>query len=124
MNLLLNASAVHREGTTGRGVTAVMIDSGFAYGHAHFDENNYRSTTVLAPGASHVDRDGNGHGTGESANLLAIAPDVTFVGIKLDNENNSSIGASILEGFQEALVHQPQVISVSLGFDLCPTNVD
>lgn len=122
VNLLLNVPKVHREGTTGRGVTVAMIDSGFAHNHTYFDEMGYRSTTVLAPGASHVDRDGNGHGTGESANLLAVAPDVNFVGVKLDNESSSSPGASILEGVQEALSHNPQVISVSLGFDLCETN--
>jgi len=122
VTMLLNVSDVHREGTTGRGVTVAMIDSGFAHNHTYFNEMGYRSTTVLAPGASHIERDGNGHGTGESANLLAVAPDVTFVGIKLDNENNASAGASIVEGIQEALSHNPQVISVSLGYDLCPTN--
>ncbi len=122
LNLLLNVSEVHRAGTTGRGVTVAMIDSGFAHGHTYFDESGYLTTTVLAPGASHADRDGNGHGTGESANLLAVAPDVTFVGIKLDNENDASLGASVLEGLQEALSHNPQVISVSLGYDLCPTD--
>ncbi len=122
VNLLLNVAKVHREGTTGDGIRVAMIDSGFAHGHPYFQEMGYRTTTVLAPGATHVDRDGNGHGTGESANLLAVAPNVTFVGVKLDNEINASLGASILEGFQEALLHNPQVISVSLGFDLCPTN--
>ncbi|MEM7221927.1 MAG: S8 family serine peptidase [Pseudomonadota bacterium] len=122
LNILLNVPEVHRAGTTGRGVTVAMVDSGFAHGHTYFTEQGYRTTTVLAPGATHVDRDGNGHGTGESANLLAVAPDVNFVGVKLDNETNASNGASLLEGFQEALSHNPQVISVSIGFDLCPTN--
>lgn len=118
VTLLLNVPAVHRAGGTGQGVRVVMIDSGFAHGHAYFQQRGYSSSTVLAPGASDVDLDGNGHGTGESANLLAIAPDLTFIGVKLDNENNPSLGASILEGFHEALRHSPQVISVSLGFDL------
>jgi subtilisin family serine protease len=99
-----------------------MIDSGFAYGHGYFVERNHTTTTLLAPGATRTDLDGNGHGTGESANLLAVAPDVTFFGIKLDNETDPNLGASVLEGFQEALRHSPQVISVSLGYDLCPTD--
>ena len=118
VSLVLNAARVHREGTTGRGVRVAMIDSGFAHGHPYFEEMGYNTSIVLAPGASHPGRDGNGHGTGESANVFAVAPDVTFIGVKLDNEDDPPLGASILEGFQEALEHNPQVISVSLGYDL------
>jgi subtilisin family serine protease len=96
-----------------------MIDSGFTHGHGYFVERGYTTTTVLAPGANRADLDGNGHGTGESANLLAVAPDATFFGIKLDNETDANLGASVLEGFQAALRHDPKVISVSLGYDLC-----
>jgi hypothetical protein len=116
--LACNAARVHREGTTGRGVRLAMIDSGFAHGHSYFVEMGYNSSVALAPGATHPARDGNGHGTGESANVFAVAPDVTFIGVKLDNEDDASPGASLLEGFQEALLHNPNVISVSLGFDL------
>ncbi|HMR30051.1 MAG TPA: S8 family serine peptidase [Geminicoccaceae bacterium] len=119
VTLLLGVDRVHRAGTTGKGVRVAMIDSGFAHGHAYFAERGYNTATVLAPGANQPDLDGNGHGTGESANLLAIAPDVTFFGIKLDNESNAELGASVLEGFQTALRHDPRVISVSLGYDLC-----
>ena len=120
VSLLINSSKIHRAGFTGRGVRVAMIDSGFAHGHPYFQEMGYNSSVILAPGATHKDQDGNGHGTGESANIFAIAPDVTFIGVKLDNEDGSSAGASILEGFQEALKHEPHVISVSLGYDLCP----
>ena len=120
---LLNVALVHRQGTTGRGVRVAMVDSGFAFKtHPYFKEQGYNTTTVLAPGATNVDTDTNGHGTGESANLLAIAPDVTFFGIKLDNDTNPNAGASILEGLQEARRHNPQIVSVSLGYDLCPTD--
>lgn len=115
---LLNVDRVHREGTTGRGVRVAMIDSGFAHkGHPYFERRGYRTSTVLAPGANQPDKDGSSHGTGESANLLAIAPDVTFIGVKLDSETGGR-GASVLEGLHEAIRHEPQVISVSLGFDL------
>ena len=98
-----------------------MIDSGFAHGHPYFQRMGYNSSVVLASGATDPDLDGNGHGTGESANLLAIAPDVNFIGVKLDNESNPFGGASLLEGFQEAISHSPDIISVSLGFDLVST---
>lgn len=120
--LLLGAARAHRAGITGKGVTVAMIDSGFAHGHAYFREMGYRSSVVLAPGASDRDADGNGHGTGESANLLAVAPDATFVGVKLDNEQDPNLGASVLEGFHEAMQHGPKVVSVSLGYDLCPSD--
>lgn len=118
--LLLNAARVHREGVTGLGVRVAMVDSGFAHGHAYFHAMGYNTSVALAPGATDPDLDGNGHGTGESANLLAIAPDVNFIGVKLDNENDPFAGASLLEGFQEAVSHDPDIISVSLGFDLVP----
>lgn len=122
--LVLNAARVHRRGTTGRGVRVAMIDSGFAFGqHPFFDEMGYNWSVVLAPGATHSERDGNGHGTGEAANVFAVAPDVTFIGVKLDNEDDANQGASVLEGFQEAMRHNPQVVSVSLGYDLCPTDL-
>lgn len=114
----LNATAAHRRGITGKGVRVVMIDSGFDHRHPYFASHGYRSSVVLAPGAADRRRDGNGHGTGESANVFAIAPDATFIGVKLDNEADPQAGASILEGLQEALKHDPQVISVSLGYDL------
>lgn len=116
--LTMNAAEVHRRGFTGNGIRVAMIDSGFAHSHQYFQEMDYNTTTVLAPGATDLHLDGNGHGTGESANLLAIAPDCTFIGVKLDNETDPESGASLLEGFQEALRHNPQVISVSLVFDL------
>lgn len=114
----LNATRVHLEGITGKGVRVAMIDSGFAHEHPFFKAHHYSSSVVLAPGAANRSVDGNGHGTGESANIFSIAPGANFIGIKLDNEDDPQSGASILEGLQEALKHDPHVISVSLGYDL------
>jgi subtilisin family serine protease len=115
---LLRASQVHQQGTTGKGVTIAMIDSGFAHSHPFFIKNGYWSTVDLAPNAVNGTTDGNGHGTGESTNIFAVAPGATFIGIKLDNDDPRRQGATILEGFQQALQHKPHVISVSLGYDL------
>lgn len=116
--LKLNATQAHDEGITGKGIRVVMIDSGFAHDHPFFKANGYFSTVVLAPGAVNRAIDGNGHGTGESANVFSIAPDVSFIGVKLDNEQYPAMGASMLEGFQEALKHDPHIITVSMGYDL------
>ncbi|MDT5063718.1 MAG: hypothetical protein QOH63_4177 [Acidobacteriota bacterium] len=119
---LLNVTKVHAAGTTGRGVRVVMIDSGFAHSHPYFPAHNYHSSIVLAGSATNNKTDMQGHGTAESANVFAVAPGVTFIGVKLDNDDDPRGGASILEGFQEALKHKPHVISISLGFDLCETD--
>ncbi|MBP0589672.1 S8 family serine peptidase [Paraburkholderia sp. LEh10] len=116
--LHLNATPVHQQGITGKGVRIAMIDSGFAHGHPYFKAHGYSSSIVLAPGATDRRTDANGHGTGESANIFAIAPGATFIGVKLDNDTDPTRGASVLEGLQEALKHDPHVISVSLGYDL------
>src|SRR5262249_17449141 len=69
----LNATAVHRKGTTGKGIRVAMIDSGFAHTtHPFFKANNYQSTIDLAPSAINDKTDVNGHGTAQSANLFAI----------------------------------------------------
>ncbi len=120
--IMLNAARVHRQGYTGKGVRVAMIDTGFAHSHPYFREMGYNSSIILAPGANHKELDNGGHGTGESANVFAIAPDVSFIGIKLNNEDDPYQSASILEGFQEALKHHPDIISVSMGYDLAYSN--
>ena len=115
---LLNVDKVHKAGITGKGVRVAMIDTGFAHSHPYFVSKGYKTSVDLAPHASNDATDPNGHGTGESANMLAVAPDITFIGIKLENDEDSRNGASLLEGFQQALLHNPQIISCSIGFDL------
>ncbi|MDD7942428.1 S8 family serine peptidase [Actinomycetospora lutea] len=107
---LTNASTVHREGTTGNGVTVAMIDSGFWVDHPYYVAHGYTMSRILGPGASDLHRDEVGHGTAEAANILAVAPDVTFIGVKS--------GPSLAAAFKETVKLGPDVISVSLGFDL------
>src|SRR5438876_6354496 len=72
----LNAERAHRAGFTGRGIKAVMVDSGW-YRHPYFVNHGYNaSAVVLGPATANPDHDEHGHGTGESANLFAMAPDV------------------------------------------------
>ncbi len=115
---LLDVDKVHAAGTTGKGVRVAMVDTGFAHSHPYFVSKGYKSTVDLAPHAINDATDPQGHGTGESANLFAVAPDITFIGIKVDNDNDPRNGASMLEGFQQALLHSPQIVSLSMGYDL------
>lgn len=121
---LIGATAVHQAGTTGAGVRVCMIDTGFDHSHPFFTAHGYTSSVVLAPGATNRSTDPHSHGTGESANIFAIAPGATFIGVKLGDDRNPAGGASILEGFLEALKHKPHVISISMGFDLRDDGTD
>jgi subtilisin family serine protease len=114
----LNVPPIHRERHQGEGIRVAMIDTGFAHSHPFFARNGFTSSVVLAPSATSRCTDPGSHGTGESANVFAIAPKVTFIGVKLGDDANQNGGASILEGFQEALKHKPHIITVSMCYDL------
>ncbi len=114
----LNVPPIHRERNLGEGVRIAMIDTGFDHSHPFFTRNGFTSSVVLAPSASNRATDPGSHGTGESANVFAIAPKVTFIGVKLGDDADPNGGASILEGFQEALKHKPHIITVSMCYDL------
>lgn len=116
--LSLNAAKAHRRGFTGRGVRVAMIDSGFNFSHPYYQESGYKTEVHLAFGATEPLCDGKGHGTAMSANLLAIAPDIHFIGIKLNNEYEKKKSASLIEGFKEALKHNPDIITISAGSNL------
>lgn len=110
VSLGCNADRAHRAGVTGRGVSVVMTDSGH-FAHPFFAARGYRvGPVVLGPGASDPEEDGNGHGTAESANVFAVAPDVDFQMVKIAFTN--TVG-----GFNAAVGLAPHVISNSWGSD-------
>jgi subtilisin family serine protease len=111
VSLGCNADLAHRAGTTGRGVQVVMTDSGW-FRHRYFVERGYRfQPAVLGPGATNAETDDDGHGTAESANAFATAPDIDFRMVKLAFVN--TIG-----GFNAAVALAPDIISNSWGSDL------
>jgi subtilisin family serine protease len=104
----VNADKAHRGNTTGRGVKVVMTDSGW-FAHPYFAARGYRSSpVVLGPGASNAAADEVGHGTAESANAFAVAPDIDFTMVKISFVN--TVG-----GFNAAVALGPQIISNSWG---------
>ncbi|ASJ73981.1 S8 family serine peptidase [Granulosicoccus antarcticus] len=106
-----NAGPAHRAGITGRGVVVSMVDSGF-YRHPFFAAHGYRAdNALLGPGASNAADDESGHGTGESANIFALAPDVRLRPVKMSFVN--SIGS-----FDMAVGLGPDIITCSWGSDL------
>lgn len=119
---LLRANKVHEQGIRGRGIRVVMIDSGFAHGHPFFVGNGFRSRVCLSPlldeATSSFDVDRLGHGTGESANLFAIAPEVELTGVKLTPDDDGE-DSTLLAPFVHAVAMRPHIISMSVIYDLC-----
>ncbi|MFW9833400.1 MAG: S8 family serine peptidase [Candidatus Thorarchaeota archaeon] len=109
VEMVLNASRVHRLGTTGKGIKVAMPDTGF-YKHSFFTRRGYRLDAVLSPDATNVATDDYGHGTGEVTNVFAAAPDVKVVGIKM--------GVSTTLAFNTAVDQSPDIITCSWGHDV------
>lgn len=107
--MVLRAEPVHKEGVTGRGVLVAMVDSGF-YRHPYYSWHGYSYTATLAPDATELDKDSNGHGTAEAANIFANAPDIDFIGVKM--------GGNPTLAFKTAADLNPAVMTNSWGFSL------
>jgi subtilisin family serine protease len=108
VSLGCNADRAHRSGITGKGVKIAMCDTGW-FKHPYFVARGYRAApVVLGPGAINPLADESGHGTGESANIFAIAPDVDFMPVKMSFVN--TIGA-----FNVAVGLKPDIITCSWG---------
>lgn len=104
------AERAHRAGITGRDVRLAMTDTGW-FAHPYFARRGYRATVVLGPGATDPDLDEDGHGTAESANAFAVAPDIDFTMVKTSFVNTvGAVNAAVALG--------PHVISNSWGSDV------
>lgn len=103
---IMQASSVHRRGITGHGVRVVMPDTGF-YHHPYFRARGYNFLGIAAPDVVDHTSDASGHGTGECANLLATAPGINFIGVKMGNPTL---------GFKTATELRPAVMTNSWGY--------
>jgi len=113
----LGASPAHRDGHTGDGVVVAMVDTG-QYSHPFFAAHRYnvRPAISVVPGANPA-KDPVGHGTGESANIFAVAPGATLQPIRASNNQGKLVGA--IGGFLAAKAAQPapRVLTNSWGGD-------
>ena len=111
VSLGMNADKAHRTGITGKGIKVVMTDSGW-FRHPFFVQRGYRvAPVVLGPGATKPNADENGHGTGESANIFSVAPDVDFTMVKMNFAN-------VTGSFNAAVALSPDIISNSWGVNV------
>ncbi|MDX6305252.1 MAG: hypothetical protein QOI77_2221, partial [Blastocatellia bacterium] len=89
VSLACNADKAHRAGITGKGIKVAMCDSGW-FKHPYFVGRGYKAApVVLGPGATLPLKDEVGHGTGESANIFANAPDIDFAPVKMSFVNST-----------------------------------
>lgn len=108
VSLACNADRAHRGGITGRGIRVAMVDSGH-FAHPFFAARGYRvSAATLGPGATNAAADENGHGTAESANIFANAPDCEVLPVKMNFANT-------LAAFNAAVAMAPDIITCSWG---------
>lgn len=109
VSLMLGGRKCQRRGWTGKGVRVAMPDTGFAR-HAFLEASGYNITRVSTPGLGDPTDDSSGHGTGECANIFAVAPDCRVIGVK-----HSDYSAVAME---TALAQAPQIITNSWGWDV------
>ncbi|MEE1619873.1 S8 family serine peptidase [Zafaria sp. J156] len=113
VSVLLNAQRPHRSGVTGKDVKVAMVDTGFQT-HPFFTEHGYRvEPTTLGPGTANPGVDENGHGTGESANIFATAPDVTLYPVKCATATGALV--NVTAAFNAAVALGPDIITNSWG---------
>jgi len=108
VSLGCNADRAHRNARTGRGIKVAMCDSGW-FKHPFFVQRGYRAApVVLGPGAANPLADESGHGTGESANIFAVAPDVQLLPVKMSFVNSKG-------AFDAAVALGPHILTNSWG---------
>ncbi len=111
----LGAQEAHRDGHFGEDVLVAMPDSGQA-DHPFFAAHRYTiQPTISVVPNTNPGKDPVGHGTGESANIFAIAPGAKLQAIRASNNAGDLVGA--IAGFLKAKDLAPKIITNSWGGD-------
>lgn len=111
----VGAMEAHRKGVRGQNVKVAMVDSG-QYAHPYFAAHGYnvQAAVSLVPGTSPA-QDSIGHGTGESTNIFAAAPEAELHPFRAADDNGNLIAAT--SGFLKAKELKPGIITNSWGGD-------
>ncbi|MEP6713992.1 MAG: S8 family serine peptidase [Terriglobia bacterium] len=110
----LNATAAHRSGVTGKGITVAICDSGVSR-HPFFTSRRIRIRRLCTSFSTDGDQDESGHGTAVAANMLSIAPGAKVISIKMQIDTGSASSADSIEALQMAQKAGAQVINCSWG---------
>ncbi|MFF7266392.1 S8 family serine peptidase [Streptomyces sp. NPDC008159] len=91
--MLLGATRAHARGQVGAGVQVAMVDTG-QFPHTYFAAHGYRiaPTVAVLPGTNPA-QDPIGHGTGESANVFAVAPGAELRPYRASDNSGNLTGA-------------------------------
>lgn len=114
--MFLGATRAHSQGQVGAGVKVAMVDTGQSP-HTYFTVHGFRiaPTVAVLPGTNPA-QDPIGHGTGESANIFAVAPGAELLPYRASDGFGNLTGA--ITGFIRAKAGRPQVLTNSWGGDL------
>jgi subtilisin family serine protease len=111
----LSALPAHQQGVRGDGINIVMPDSGW-YRHPYFTANAYNGKTpIIAIPGTDQSKDPIGHGTGESANIFAIAPGAILQPIRGTNTAGKFVG--VIAAFLKGKALSPHIMTNSWGGD-------
>jgi len=115
VTIALSAQAAWQKGFHGEGVTIAMPDSGW-YRHPYFTANGYNiKKPLVAIPDTDPSKDPIGHGTGESANIFAVAPGAVLQPIRGTDASGKFVG--VISAFLKAKALAPQIITNSWGGD-------
>lgn len=112
----LRAGPAHANGARGAGVLVAMPDSGMAP-HPYYEANGYQLQTaeIAIPGMP-PNEDPEGHGTGECANIFAVAPECEVLPIRCSNQQGKTVAG--VAGFGLAKASGARIITCSWSADL------
>jgi hypothetical protein len=112
----LGAPAAQNQGYRGAGIKIAMVDTGH-YLHPFFPAHQYHvdQPITIVPGTK-PGEDPVGHGTGESANIFASAPEAELQPVRASDSSGNLVAA--IGGFMKAKELNPRILTNSWGGDL------
>jgi subtilisin family serine protease len=112
----LGAPGAQQRGFRGQNITVAMVDTGH-YLHPFFPAHHYNvKTPISVVNVANRNGDPVGHGTGESANIFAAAPDAQLQPIRAADDSGQLVAA--LAGFMKAVSLKPAILTNSWGGDM------
>jgi len=105
---------------TGKGMTVAVIDSGVDVDDPRLAGVTVEGWAITLSATGHAGisgdfHDENGHGTDIAASIVAMAPEVRIVGIKIMDARLRTSADLMAAGIETAFRHGAQIINLSLG---------
>lgn len=107
----IEATPLHSMGLTGKGITVAVLDSGIRSDHPFIEGSVIKKYSVVEGDLE----DSYGHGTHITGILLAVAPNVNIINIKILDDNGNTALSNIAKGIEIAIDMGAQIINISAG---------